>query len=106
VTRALVSAASDLRGIPRAAAPTSGAALPEPPAPRTIEQEKSLASANETLETAIRRGRLTRDDVQALRSALEVGAATTAESDEIRRTIAQAVNDKRLVPEDPRFLLP
>jgi hypothetical protein len=85
-----------------AAAPSSDepAAAPAP----TAAQLATLASAHARVDAAIARGRITRDDVLALRA--QLATVDPAERQELRRQIALAVNQQRLVPEDPHFMMP
>jgi hypothetical protein len=77
---------------------------PTDPEARTAEQRALLARATELVDQSIRSGRLSRADVMTLRTAFsEVGAGPA--QGELRSRIIRAINDQKLVPEDPAFIL-
>jgi hypothetical protein len=70
----------------------------------TPEQRAATQAAGQVLDEALARGRLSREDVLAMRSDLR--QADVEAIRELHRTIAVAVNTRKLVPEDPRFVFP
>ena len=74
-----------------------------PPA-ATAAQMAALDSARSRVAAAVARGRLTRDDVLELRR--QLAAVDPTERQEIRRQISVALNQQRLVPEDPQLIMP
>ncbi len=91
--------------VPAAAPPSHRAeSAPEPVAP-TAAQAAEIARANEILDTSIRRGKLRREDVLAMREAFQRAEQPEAAS-ETRRRISAAINRNELILEDERLLLP
>jgi hypothetical protein len=82
------------------AAPTGAARErhePEPPAPLEPAQQESLARASQHIDRIVSLGRLTAEDVQALRQELgPLGARPEAE--QLRRRLIVAINKSQLVP--------
>jgi hypothetical protein len=69
----------------------------------TDSQLAARAVAERTLEHAIARGRLTRSEILEVRETLADDPLGRAE---FRRQLAVALNQKKLVPDDPRLLMP
>ena len=69
----------------------------------TDGQLAARAAAERTLDHAIARGRLTRDEIREVREKLADDPLGRAE---FRRQLAVALNQKKLVPDDPRLLMP
>lgn len=95
----------------RAAHPVASPAAPEPrptPAPAPApsrEQQVALERAQRTLEGALSRGRLSREDVQEM--GRQLALANDAEAHrELNRRILMAINANTLIPEDPHFIVP
>jgi len=78
---------------------------PEPAAPPSREQQAALERAQQTLEAAISRGRLSREDVQEMSRQLALAHDDEAHR-ELNRRILIAINTNKLIPEDPRFIVP
>jgi hypothetical protein len=81
----------------------SEAAIAENASAPTPEQLAGRAKAHDALDVAVGRGVLRRDDVLAMRRALDDDAAGRAEA---ARQIAVAMNTGKLVPEAGRLVLP
>lgn len=77
---------------------------PEEPAVRTPEQQQLVAQATRVAESAIRTGRLMRSDVEELRS-LFGRSGPAPEQIALRDRLIQAINEQKLVVEDPAFIL-
>jgi hypothetical protein len=71
----------------------------------TAEQRAAVDSARRTLDDAIARGHLRTEDVVAMRGQLAMSGDGAA-SQEIALAIAVAVHRRKLVPDDPRMLMP
>jgi len=69
----------------------------------TGSQLAARAAAERTLNQAIARGRLTRDEILEVRETLADDPLGRAE---FRRQLAVALNQRKLVPDDPRLLMP
>jgi hypothetical protein len=69
----------------------------------TDSQLAARAAAERTLDRAIARGRLTRDEILEMRETLADDPLGRAE---FRRQLAVALDQKKLVPDDPRLLMP
>jgi hypothetical protein len=69
----------------------------------TGSQLAARAAAERTLNQAIARGRLTREAILEMRETLADDPLGRAE---FRRQLAVALNQKKLVPDDPRLLMP
>jgi len=69
----------------------------------TDSQLAARAAAERTLDQAIARGHLTRDEILEVRETLADDPLGRAE---FRRQLAVALNQKKLVPDDPRLLMP
>jgi hypothetical protein len=67
------------------------------------DQLAARDGAQRTLDAAIARGQLRRDDVTAMRLAL---ASDPQGAAELSRQVSVALNMGKLVPEDPRFIAP
>jgi hypothetical protein len=94
--------------LPAAASATRAPPAPsaaEPPAPPTPQQLAAAASAHRLVDAAVARGRLSPDDVLAIRQQL-TAAQNPELTMEVRSAIAVAVNKQQLKPEDPHFLYP
>lgn len=82
-------------------------ARPEDPAeepPRTLEQQRLLTQATRVADAAIRSRRLSRSDVEELRSLFgRIGPGP--EQLDLRDRIIKAINDQALTVEDPAFIL-
>ena len=84
-------------------ADAADAESPEPP-PRTREQQGLVVQAKQVVDRSIRSGHLTRADVIELRHVFSnVGGGP--EQAELRTQVLRAINDQKLVPEDPGFIL-
>ncbi len=68
----------------------------------TDSQLVARAAAERTLDRAIARGRLTRDEILEVRQTLADDPLGRAE---FRRQLAVALNQRKLVPDDPRLLM-
>jgi hypothetical protein len=64
----------------------------------------AIDGADHLVAQAITRGRISRDDVMALRA--QLADATVEQADKVRQRIAAAINRDELVPEDPNFIFP
>lgn len=82
------------------------AARPAEPLPLNDEPANAVAveGAEHLVAQAITRGRISRDDVMALRT--QLAGARPEQADEVRQRIAAAINRDELVPEDPNFIFP
>jgi hypothetical protein len=79
------------------------AAIADDAAQPTAEMLARRDQAKQTLDGAVSRGVLRRDDVRAIRQAL---SEDTAGRDEAARQIAVAINTRKLVPEDMHSVFP
>jgi hypothetical protein len=108
-TEALAQRVAELVGEQLRANPVASKAAPEPkkePAPPpSREQQAAVERAQQTLEGAISRGRLSREDVQEMGRQLALAHDVEAHH-ELNRRILQAINTNKLIPEDPRFIIP
>jgi hypothetical protein len=80
--------------------PTAATAETQAPAPDT----EAFDNANHVLDEIIDRGRITLEDLNALRR--ELASATNEQRDQVRARIAAAVNREELVADDPHALYP
>jgi hypothetical protein len=76
----------------------------EEPAPRTPEQRQLVARAGEIVERALRGRELRREDVIELRS-IFARTGPAPERGQLQGQIVNAINDQRLVVEDPTFIV-
>jgi hypothetical protein len=95
-----VVAAQNKVGGPGAALASPPPAPRSPPPPPTPEQRAAVDAAHQVLEEAIARGKLSLDDVAAMRSDLQ--HASPAGIAEMRRSTVVAINTRKVVPEDMR----
>ncbi|WP_375765576.1 hypothetical protein NR798_28140 [Archangium gephyra] len=73
----------------------------EPRVTRNPEQQAALHRANERVEHVLARGRLSPEDVLGLRREMAPFEGT-AEAEALRKRLAVALNQGRLIPDNPR----
>lgn len=88
---------------PAPAASGEAASGPEPaPSP---EQQAAIDQANDAVDSALRRGRLAPSDVLSIRKSLALAGSPEA-AHEVRQRVVVAINQNKLLPENPRFAVP
>lgn len=88
-----------------AGAPAAPEPRAEPRAEPSREQRTALEQAQRTLEGALSRGRLSREDVEEMRRQMDLVQDPEARL-ELRRRILVGINTNALMPEDPHFIVP
>jgi hypothetical protein len=81
------------------------AAAPEPPAALSVPQRESLSRAGQVAERVLSLGSMTHEDVMEMRRELRA-LGSHPEADALRRKLAAAINQGRLVPPQGLDVLP